>query len=255
MESLQKEIEERLARGGGFAVFDFDNTCIAGDIAEAVLAYVCEHRLLKNLELLPEAGQANDYHERVFRAYHSLIRDGDIQSAYLFCARAFAGYMENDVAILVEHTIRSEGTFLGKRTLYDVDIARGLAPRPAVTTLMDSLRANGADMWVVSASPEPIVRTAMKHFGIAGKLIGLRSSVKDGVLQDEIAQPYSIAAGKVECIKTYIGEERSLLGAGDSMNDLPMLEYADIKVVVDRRNALAEVARERGWHLLPEEIR
>src|SRR3989344_3280690 len=98
MEPLQKTIPEQLARGGnGFAVIDFDNTCIVNDIAEAALAYACEHVLLKNKNLLPEAADAATYHAQVFRAYYAFIHSGDTKSAYLFCARAFAGYTEKEL--------------------------------------------------------------------------------------------------------------------------------------------------------------
>ncbi len=45
-------------------------------------------------------------------------------------------------------------------------------------------------------------------------------------------------------------DKRPLLGVGDSINDLPMLEYCEIKAVVDRQNSLAKKAKQNGWLLI-----
>ena len=57
--------------------------------------------------------------------------------------------------------------------------------------------------------------------------------------------------GKIECIKKFIDKDiPPLLGVGDSINDLPMLEYCNIKVIVDRQNDLSEYAKQNNWFLI-----
>jgi len=113
---------------------------------------------------------------------------------------------------------------------------------------MDFSAANNVEVWIVSASPEIAVQTAMKRFRIAGNLIALRNRMHNRVLSREIAEPQSIAQGKVDCIKTLVNaDSRPLIGVGDSIYDLPMLEYATIRAVVDRDRALTNEARPRGW--------
>jgi phosphoserine phosphatase len=96
------------------------------------------------------------------------------------------------------------------------------------------------------------VRAAMGRFGLAGNLIALRHRLDHEVLTHALDEPHSIAEGKVDCIKRYIdGSRRPLFAVGDSVYDLPMVEYADLHAVVERDNALTQEARRRGWFVLP----
>jgi phosphoserine phosphatase len=113
------------------------------------------------------------------------------------------------------------------------------------------LTERGVRVWVVTASPEVTVRVAMRYFGYTGRLIGLRNRVTNGVMTDVLEEPLSVQEGKVACIKRYIDSSaRPVVAIGDSMNDLPMLEYARVPIVVDTGSALASLARERGWALV-----
>ena len=253
---IQAAISEKLLTAGPrpFAVFDFDNTCIVNDVGEAALAYLCRHKLVKNLTLLAEGeGGAGDYSERVFRRYYEIFGQGKILEAYSFCARAFAGFTPEAATALAQATLEAEGTTPGTDELYGVKIAHGLPVRPQVRQLMEYLSAQGVAVWVVSASSEFAVRAALQHHHLPGQLIGIRNVIKDGILTPLLEEPMSVLAGKPTCIKKFIDPVQSpLVGVGDSMNDLPMLEIASIKVVVDRGNALAQEARTRGWFLLQQ---
>ena len=157
---------------------------------------------------------------------------------------------------MVTAAIDAEGSIPWASELYGVPIARGLGVRPALRGLIDFSEANAVQVWIVSASPEIVVRTAMKRFGLPGKLIALRNKTDDSVISMELDAPYSIGEGKVDCIRTFIAAgNRPLFGIGDSMHDLPMIEYADIHAVVDCGNALTQEARRRGWFILPSRAR
>src|SRR3989344_1390971 len=228
MPELERAIDEALENAkepfdathdGPFAIFDFDNTCIMNDIAEATLAYLCGNTLLRDTSLLGEKQDDNaDYHERVFHTYYALLKEKRIKAAYM---------------------------------LYGLHIERGLAARRQVLSLMAYLKAKGVRVWIMSASQEPAVRAAMKHFGIEADLVAVRSVVRNGVFTSELESPMPIIEGKVECMRKFIDPARSpLLVADDSPTGLPLLETADIKVVVDRGNELGKIARERGWFLI-----
>lgn len=252
---LQAVVEQALAGvEKPFATFDFDGTCIANDVAEATLAHLCKNKLLKNMALLGEnIGESATYHARVLQRYYELLETGGMFDAYLFAACAFAGFTLNEAETHVSAAIDAEGEILEQAELYGVSIAHGLAARQAVKELAQSLREKGVAIWTISASPEVAVRVAMKRFGYEGELVGLRNKVVDGILTDVIEEPYSIKDGKVECIKKYINPtKRPILAIGDSSNDQPMIEYAQIPVVVDKGNSLAKLARERGWRLISQ---
>jgi len=54
-----------------------------------------------------------------------------------------------------------------------------------------------------------------------------------------------------DCIKKFINPKvKPLLGVGDSINDLPMLEYCEIKAVIDRQNSLTKLAKQKSWFLI-----
>ena len=254
--ALETAIRQRLCAEGeaDFAVVDFDNTCIVNDIGEATLAFMCANSLLRYGGLL--SGQVEpcnaDYHARVFRHYHRILAQGDIRGASLLCARIFAGFRRDEAAAVVAATLDAEGTLPGERELYGLRVARGLAVRPALRALIDFLQASRIRVWIVSASPAIAVEAAMRRFGIGGELIALRHRVDGDTLSADIEEPCSIEHGKVDCIRTFIEpRRRPLLAVGDSDYDLPMIEYAELKAVVERDNALTRMARQRGWFVLP----
>ena len=253
--SLQTAVSHLIdnTRDPPFAVLDFDNTCIVNDIAEATLAYICRNNLLKHGGLLPSGRhRGNDeYHEQVFHHYHELLNQGDIRSASLLCAKLFAGYRRDEAEAVVCASMDAEGNIPRVSELYGVPIALGLAVRPALRKLIDFSRANNIQIWIVSASPEIAVKIAMERFGLPGKLIALRNKMDNAVVASELDEPYSIGEGKVDCIKAFIDtHRRPLFAIGDSIYDLPMIEYADIHAVVDCDNALTKEARRRGWFIL-----
>jgi phosphoserine phosphatase len=240
-------------QGQQFATLDFDNTCIVNDVAEATLAHMCRNCLLRCGDLLPWGRRhcGKEYHEQVFRHYHDLLNRGDIQSASLLCAKMFAGLMRDEAEAIVSVSMDVEGNIPRLGELYGVPIWRGLTVRPVLRKLIEFLVANNVQIWIVSASPEIAVRTAMVRFGLTGQVIALRNKMDDLVLSMELEQPYSIGEGKVDCIKKFIDPgKRPLFGVGDSVHDLPMIEYADVHAVVDADDALAREARRRGWFIL-----
>jgi phosphoserine phosphatase len=242
------------ARAAPFAVLDFDNTCIANDIGEATLAFMCRNQLLRCGDLLPSGGQPCNpaYHEQVFRHYYQLLDSGDIRSASLLCARIFAGFTPAEAAAAVSATLDAEGDRPGETELFGLPVARGLAVRPALHRLIRFAAAKGIQIWIVSASPAIAVEAAMQRFGLPGNLIALRHRIDNEVLSQSLDEPHSIAEGKVDCIKKFIdASRRPVLAVGDSIYDLPMVEYADLSAVVERDNAMTQEARRRGWFVLP----
>jgi phosphoserine phosphatase len=251
---LKDAIEHEIARLPNrmhFAVFDFDNTCIDNDIAEATLAFMCRQHLLRNNHLVPSAkSDVATYHENVFHHYHDLSAKKDFRSAYRLCAKIFAGFTPAEASELVRATIKAEGTVLHNTRLFGVTISAGLRVHPVVQRLISYLQAAHIDVWIVSASPEPAVKTAMAHFGIPGKVIAVRSKIRDGVFSDELEEPYPIAEGKVDCIRRSICDtSRPILAVGDSINDFAMIEFAAIHAIVNRNNELTHEAIRRSWYV------
>ena len=253
MSDLEDAIDTHLSSATGvpFAVFDFDNTCIINDVGEATLAYLCGHELLRDRSLIGEEQDEADYHRRVFQTYYALIKEGQLKAAYMLIGRLFSGFTPGEAEAVTLAAIIEEGSRIGSKVLYGLHIERGLAVRRDVLALMYFLRGREVRIWIVSASAEPAVRAAMKHFGIEGDLIATKSVLNNGVFTSQLESPMPIIEGKVECMRTFIDSERApLLAIDESPTGLSLLETATIKVVVDRNNKLTDVARERGWFLL-----
>lgn len=169
----------------------------------------------------------------------------------MLCARMFSGFTPGEAEAATLAAITEEGVRIGTKVLYGLHIERGLGARREIVELINYLRGKGVSIWIVSASSEPAVRAAARHFGIEAEVIGVRSMLENRIFTSELQEPIPMFEGKAVCIKARIDSTKApILAAGDSMNDLPMLETAKIQVVVDRKNDLAHIARESGWFLL-----
>ena len=220
-----------------FAVFDFDGTVIVNDCAEAALAYMVRHAY---------PGARND-----FGLYYSLLDSHETSAAYRFGAQTLRKLTPRAVDAIVRSAMEEEGTEIGTAELLGRTIAKGIRLRENVVRLMRQLQTEKVDAWIVSASPELVVRSAMDYFGLGAKAIGVRNILDEDIITGDSLEPLSIYEGKVACIQRYIHPTaKPLLGIGDSMNDFAMLAYAQVRAVVDRGNRLAETAREHDWHLL-----
>jgi phosphoserine phosphatase len=237
-----------------FAVLDFDNTCIVNDITEATLAYMVRNNLFRDKNLLGSKfkdAEEETYSKAVFENYYKLLDGGKTKEAYEFVSKILSGFSIDEISLLVERVIKFEGENMTITELFGRKIAKGIRPREQITELIGFLKNNGVEVWIISASPEMLVCGAMKHFNIEANLIGIRNTVVGGKVTSGLEKPLSIYEGKVDCIKKFINpKKRPLLGVGDSMNDMPMLEYCEIKAVVDRQNSLAEKARQNNWFLI-----
>jgi len=116
--------------------------------------------------------------------------------------------------------------------------------------LIELHRAEGRSIYVVSSSPEEVVRPLAAHFGASG-VIATRAEVDAlGKYTGELAF-YCYGEGKAEGIR----EVASRLGIdlqgsyaySDSSTDLPMLETVGNPVAVNPDRELRKVAEERGW--------
>jgi HAD superfamily hydrolase (TIGR01490 family) len=111
-------------------------------------------------------------------------------------------------------------------------------------------RSEGRDIYVVSSSPEEVVRPLARHFGVAG-VIATRAQVGDDGLYTGELEFYAYGAFKADAIRQ-LAHRAGLDLAGsyaysDSFTDLPMLEVVGHPVAVNADRELRRVAEERGW--------
>lgn len=223
LDTLKSAIKERLAREREpFAVFDFDETCIKGDVGHTLFEYLVSIGRLQGVML---------------DTYRTLLAQGRTNEAYFLYGTILEGFTEAEAGKVVQSVLHAGGNML--------------VTRPHVLDLMQFLNEKGVVVWVMSGSHEVAVRAAMQKLGIEARLIGNKNVLKDGRYTAELQKPISMLEGKVECLRTYIHPTQApLLVIDDSPTGIWLLQTADIKVVVDHNKDFVREARRRGWFIL-----
>jgi HAD superfamily hydrolase (TIGR01490 family) len=118
--------------------------------------------------------------------------------------------------------------------------------------LMELHRSEGRRIYIVSSSPEEIVKPLAAHFGVAD-VIATRTEIgADGRYTGEL-EFYAYGPQKAEAIlgvaeRDGIDLSRSY-AYSDSATDLPMLEAVGEPVAVNPDKELRREAEERGWQI------
>lgn len=197
--------------GNSYAAFDLDNTLLIGDIGEAVFA-----KLLVKRRLLKPS----------WRSYQQKMTE-DRKEAYVSIVEAMRGLSLEEIIDATHEVLSSSDSFISVEG-NSVPIPR---PDPLMQSLVVSLQLRGIDVFVVTASTQIAAQVAAwRLFGIqSDHVLGIRSSIsgegsKDAVL-GSVKPPIPFAEGKVEMLRNEIGPARPYLTAGDSAQDIPLLQY------------------------------
>ena len=117
--------------------------------------------------------------------------------------------------------------------------------------LMALHRALGRRVYIVSSSPEEVVKPLAEHFGVSD-VIATQAEVVDGKYTGNVER-YAYGEGKAEAIKEVAAEKDIDLTASyaysDSITDLPMLEAVGNPVAVNPDRDLRREAEKRGWQI------
>ena len=117
--------------------------------------------------------------------------------------------------------------------------------------LMELHRARGRRVFIVSSSPEEVVRPVAEHFGDV-EVIATRARLKDNRYTGEL-EFYCYGEGKARAItETAAAQGLDLSGSyaySDSITDLPMLRAVGHPVAVNADRELRRVAERRGWQI------
>ena len=206
-----------------YAIFGADGALWKNDVVEAVLA-----RMAKDYP--------HEYRSDLGR-YRSLVGSGAGRAAYELSARIFQGWTQNDVECIACKVL-----------------CKGIAVNKNIVLLMRRLRVCRVSIYVVSASPEPIVKAALECCGIADtvdRVIGVRNRAIRGVLSGLLEHPIPVYEEKVMCVRKFIHPTvPPLLVVGDGANDEKLLRMGIHRAVVNRGSAFTKKARKLGWAIL-----
>jgi HAD superfamily hydrolase (TIGR01490 family) len=117
--------------------------------------------------------------------------------------------------------------------------------------LMELHRSEGRDIYIVSSSPEEVVRPLARHVGVAG-VLATRARIEDGRYTGEL-EFYCYGDAKAEAIRTLAAARGIDLGSSyaysDSATDLPMLRAVGHPVAVNPDKELRKEAETEAWDI------
>jgi HAD superfamily hydrolase (TIGR01490 family) len=118
--------------------------------------------------------------------------------------------------------------------------------------LIELHKSEGRSIYIVSSSPEELVRPLARHFGVSGVIATRAEITDDGHYTGEL-EFYNYGARKAEAIRGLaeragIDLEKSY-AYSDSATDLPMLEAVGHPVAVNPDKELRREAEDRGWQI------
>ena len=211
------------------ALFDLDNTLLAGD---------SEHAWG---EFLVEIGAVD---EQSFRAENDRLYD-----EYL------AGTLDIYESISFQLGPLVEQPADRLRRWHEEFMRLRIEPMitPAAVDLVEKHRAAGDDLAIITASNSFVTRPIAHRFGVP-TLLAVELECVDGNYTGRVLGTPTFQEGKVKRLHEWLqGNDRTLEGSyfySDSHNDLPLLQLVDHPVTVDPDPVLRAHAEAVGWPIL-----
>lgn len=208
------------------AIFDLDNTLLAGDSDYLWGQFLVEQGIVDGA-----------VYERQNRRFYEEYKAGTLD-IYEFCAFSMGPLTQHEPAQLYawrEKFVREK---------IEPIVAAGT---PA---LLERHRAQGDRLLIMTATNRFITEPIAALLGI-DDLIATDPEMKDGRYTGKVAGIPNFQIGKVQRLELWRAEhggnfERTYFYS-DSRNDLPLLLIADVPVAVDADEVLLEEAAKRGW--------
>ena len=124
-------------------------------------------------------------------------------------------------------------------------------------SLISTLRRNGFEIWIITASPEGMYQQFLsKALKIPiTNIVGIKSTIKNGIITDEIISPIPQDHGKKWAIESFV-QDVPLFVAGNSRGDKEMIEFSrGLKMIVnpdehiapDQVESISDYARKNDW--------
>ncbi|SFF51455.1 HAD-superfamily subfamily IB hydrolase, TIGR01490 [Fontimonas thermophila] len=210
------------------AVFDLDNTLLAGDSDYLWGRYLVEHGLVDGDTYARE-------NERFYREYQAGTLD-----IHAYAAFALQALVDGDLDML--------------RALRARFVAERIAPivAPGARALLERHRRDGDCLLITTATHRFVVEPIAELLGVE-HLLATEPEIVDGRYTGRIAGIPNFQSGKVLRLRQWLADRPACTHMScysDSHNDIPLLELADRPVAVDPDPVLAALARARGWPVI-----
>ena len=211
------------------AIFDLDNTLLHGDSDHAWGEFIADLGIV----------DGKSYREKNDAFYDDYCRGVlDIFAYQRFVLQPLAG-------LSMEELTRWHEQFMREKIEPII--------LPKAQALVDSHRAQGHTLMIITATNSFITAPIAKRFGI-DTLIATTPEIKNSTYTGDIVGVPCYREGKVERMNVWLAENEATLDGSyfysDSHNDLPLLLRVDNPVAVDADDTLRKYAEENRWQIL-----
>lgn len=208
------------------AIFDLDNTLIAGDSD-----YLWGEFLVKNSYVDGEEFAKNN------AQFYEDYKSGNLD---------IIAYQKFALSPLSKQTMTTLNNW------HKQFIATFIQPiiLPKAQALVDKHKQQGDRVIIITATNTFVTRPIGKMYGI-NELLGTEGEIINGKYTGEVSGVPTFQKGKVTRLNEWLIENNESLSGSyfysDSHNDLPLLEIVDKPVVVDGDEKLLQIAKDKNW--------
>lgn len=211
------------------AIFDLDNTLLAGDSDHLWGEFLCANGYV----------DAADYKARNDRFYEDYLNGRlDVMAYQNFCQEILG---RTDLDVLQQWHQQFMRDYIEPIIL------------PAGEKLIARHRAAGDYIMIITATNRFITEPIAVRLGV-DHLIATECGMQAGRYTGTLTGVPSFQAGKITRLNEWLSENRATLldsyFYSDSHNDLPLLEKVANAVAVDADDRLRTIAQERGWQII-----
>jgi len=211
------------------AIFDLDNTLIAGDSDHSWGEFLVQ----KNLVDAAVYAEAND---RFYQQYKAATLD--IQE-----------YLAFSLAPLTRYTLDELAAFHQE---FMSDYVKPMM-LPKAKTLLQQHRDQGDYLLIITATNSFVTHPIAAYLGV-DDILASDAEIRDGRYTGKGTGTPCFQGGKVIRLQEWLKMKGFSLDDAyfysDSINDLPLLEQVPNPVAVDADERLSKTAQERGWQML-----
>lgn len=213
----------------GLAIFDLDNTLLAGDSDHAWGEFLCRKGYV----------DADDYRARNDQFYADYLAGKlDVLAYQNFCQEILG---RTDIA-----TLDAWHAEFMHDCIEPIILPKGEA-------LIAQHRNAGDYIMMITATNSFITGPIARRLGM-DHLIATECGMQNGQYTGQLTGVPSFQAGKITRLNSWLADNQAnLLDShfySDSHNDLPLLEKVTRAVAVDPDDRLRAIAQERGWDVI-----
>jgi HAD superfamily hydrolase (TIGR01490 family) len=211
------------------AIFDLDNTLIAGDSDHSWGEFLVQ----KNLVDAKVYAEAND---RFYQQYKAATLD--IQEYLTFSLAPLTHYTLDELAVFHQEFMRD-------------NIEPMMLPK--AKALLQQHRDQGDYLLIITATNSFVTHPIAKYLGV-DDILASDAEILDGRYTGKGTGTPCFQGGKVVRLQAWLKEHNFNLEDAyfysDSINDLPLLEQVPNPVAVDADERLSKIAQEREWKIM-----